>query len=192
MAEISRPHPRLPFITLTIDRPTDAEMDEAVVVSHEEGFCCLPSLSASADIENNYVIYPYKPGDEADDETIFAGLAHNVEVSFFREQGGFLHLRMKAEEAAAKGDLEMLCLLAEGFGYWRGATEAHNRAADYHARSLDPAARPHTPPEPLSFFAALADPPTILADYHEQRRKKSQPTQGEPEPNQGPDEDLPF
>ena len=60
----------------------------------------------------------------------------------------------------------------KGFGYWRGATEAHQRAAaEYQARSLDPAAVPQEPPAPFSFFDKLADPPTILADWHEQQRR---------------------
>jgi hypothetical protein len=53
-----------------------------------------------------------------------------------------------------------------------GATEAHDRASEYYVRSLDPSERPRSPPTPLSFFDKLADPPTILADYHEQNRKK--------------------
>ena len=77
---------------------------------------------------------------------------------FFTEGGSFLFLRDKAQEALEAGDVTMLCLLAEGFGYWRGATEAHERASAYYVRSLDPGERPCRPPPPLSFFAKLADP----------------------------------
>ena len=118
-------------------------------------------------IEDNYVVYPYFPCD-ADEETLFAQLAHEAEVTFFCEGGdGFLHLRTKAQEAANAGDLETLCLLAEGFGYWRGATEAHQRAAaEYQARTPRPRRRaPRTARAVFVFRQAgrSADDPCRLA-----------------------------
>ncbi len=188
MAEISRPHPRLPFITLHIDRPTDDELAAIAAWEDETGE---PSgggdLTASATIEGNPIVYPYLP-QEADDEALFASLALDAERAFFQEEGGFLHLRGKAREAAAAGDLETLCLLAEGFGYWRGATEAHRRAAAYFSQSLDPDKKPNAPAPPLSLFAELADPPTILADYHDQQRRRAEVSTQTNDETQ----DLPF
>jgi hypothetical protein len=57
MTEIVRPHPRLPFITLTVDRPTEAEIAEAREwwEQHDDGeeYFTRPDLKASADIEGN-------------------------------------------------------------------------------------------------------------------------------------------
>ena len=172
--EQTRPHPRLPFILLHVDRPSAEEIAEANAANAaSDEYLGDPDLHASATIGGNYVVYPYIPRD-ADDETLFAHLAHAAERTFFLENGGgFLHLRDKAQEAAESGDLTTLCLLAEGFGYWRAVTEAHRRATRAVASSLDPESIFDPAPPPLSFFDALAHPPTILASYHEQRGQRT-------------------
>jgi hypothetical protein len=121
MAEINRPHPRLPFITLTVDRPTEAELAQADVDNTTGDFEYLvnPQLTAHAAIGKDHLIYPHGPAPKSDDEQIFGNLAHDAERIFFTEQGSFLFLRDKVREAREAGDVKMLCLLAEGFGYWR-------------------------------------------------------------------------
>ena len=174
----TRPHPRLPFILLHIKHPDaeDVAAWEQAQAREPEEYIPAPESQAWASIAHaaddwQLGFSPTLHADEIDDdEAIFARLALAAERDFFREKdGAFLHLRQKAQEAAESGDLTTLCLLAEGFGYWRGVTEARRRAASAVASSLDPESVFAPPHEPLSFFSELAKPPTILASYHEQR-----------------------
>ena len=75
MAEINRSHPRLPFITLTVDRPTEAELAQADVDNATGDFEHLidPQLTAHAAIGNDYLIYPYGPRHELRRRSDFCG-----------------------------------------------------------------------------------------------------------------------
>jgi hypothetical protein len=176
----TRPHPRLPFIVLHIERPDDEDFAawEQAQAREPDEYIPVPASTTWASIthqEDEWQLGDSSTLDPAeDDEAIFKRLALTAERDFFREHdGAFLHLRQKAQEAAAVGDLTALCFLAEGFGYWRGVTEARRRAASAVASSLDPENAFAPPQEPLSFFSELAEPPTILASYHEQRGQRT-------------------
>jgi hypothetical protein len=176
----TRPHPRLPFIVLHIEHPDAEDLAawEAAQAREPDEYIPAPESKTWASIthqEDEWQLGLSSTLDPAeDDEATFKRLALTAERDFFREHdGAFLHLRQKAQEAAESGDLTTLCLLAEGFGYWRAITEASRRAAHAVASSLDPESVFNAASEPLSFFSELAEPPTILASYHEQRGQRT-------------------
>ncbi len=176
----TRPHPRLPFIVLHIERPDDEDFAawEQAQAREPDEYIPVPASTTWASIthqEDEWQLGDSSTLDPAeDDEAIFKRLALTAERDFFREHdGAFLHLRQKAQEAAESGDLTTLCLLAEGFGYWRAITEASRRAVRAVEYSLAAERLFPLPQEPLSFFSELAEPPTILASYHEQRGQRT-------------------
>jgi hypothetical protein len=161
MSKITRPHPHLPFITLCIRREEDED------------------TSASAWSDGYDLVYPFlwDFDDEASDDEIFRQLARHAECVFFTEtSGGFLCLRSRVDIARETGDTEMIALLSEGFGYWRAVQEL----APDRMRFGE-----------ISFFDKLAKPPTILADYHEQKANRPKNVKA-PAPPHDPAEDIPF
>jgi hypothetical protein len=180
MKQTTRPHPRLPFIVLHIEYPDAEDLAawEAAQAREPDEYIPSPDSRAWASITHDGDNWQLGFGGtlvaDEDEEATFQRLALAAERDFFRERdGAFLHLRQKAQEAAASGDLTTLCLLAEGFGYWRAITEANRRAVRAVASSLDTESAFPAESEPLSFFSELAQPPTILASYHEQRGERA-------------------
>ena len=57
-------------------------------------------------------------------ECVASSLRHAEQTFFYEGGGAFYHWRGKVDEAAQSGDMDALCALAEGRGYWSGIRAA--------------------------------------------------------------------
>ena len=95
-------HPVLPFIEIT--------------KRGDEGYWVF-ALGDNADS------VAYWQGDTSDADML-ASMLDRAERQFFEDRGAVHVLQMKIDEAAERGDLDMLMLLVEGRGYWKGVAAA--------------------------------------------------------------------
>lgn len=108
--EITHSHPAFPFIKIHIKQEINAGDHGA-------------EIHVSSSIDGNPLDYGSTYFNTTPDAWLPLAL-RRAEQAFFREEGAFYHLRVKMDDAAARGDLPALCALAEGRGYWRGIDEA--------------------------------------------------------------------
>jgi hypothetical protein len=116
-------HPRFAFIEIRIET--------------EGGDKCVSSTVDGDALEHGYIAPLRMPLAECVEWAL-----RNAEQAFFYEGGGaFYHWRGKIDEAAQNGDMDALCALAEGRGYWQGvraASEEIRRGARHFATSRVP------------------------------------------------------
>jgi len=102
-------HPTFPFITIEL----------ALVENSDE-------VEISSSVDDWLLQAPYRTcrttraEDPADVNKCIADALRSAEWVFFFDQCDFSQWRRKIEDAAKRGDLPMLCTLAEGRGYWNG------------------------------------------------------------------------
>jgi hypothetical protein len=162
-------HPKFPFIEVHLT--TYYDLDPDIDLRDAEG---LPSeirigSTVGGDVLQHDYFDPFAtPADEC-----LARALQTAEQAFFYERGPFYHLRGKMAEAATRGDLDTLCALAEGRGYWQGVRAAAEEVM-YAAQDIE---------DRVPIFEGGPVPSALFADI-----KKA----GAEVRADAPDDDIPF